>query len=170
VVGDALAGRGWRIAVAESCTGGLVTSRLTDIPGSSAWLERAVVAYSNAAKVALLGVAETDLAAHGAVSETVAVAMAEGVRRLAGVEVGVGVTGIAGPTGGSEAKPVGTVCLAVVRPGAPPIVRTNRYPGERTHVKVFASLGAIDLVRRALAQDGPAVDAAPGTWEQAARR
>jgi nicotinamide-nucleotide amidase len=170
VVGDALAGRGWRIAVAESCTGGLVTSRLTDIPGSSAWLERAVVAYSNAAKVALLGVAETDLAAHGAVSETVAVAMAEGVRRLAGVEVGVGVTGIAGPTGGSEAKPVGTVCLAVVRPGAPPIVRTNRYPSERTHVKVFASLGAIDLVRRALAQDGPAVDAAPGTWEQAARR
>lgn len=167
VVGDSLVGRGWRIAVAESCTGGLVTSRLTDIPGSSAWVERAIVAYSNAAKVSLLGVSEADLAAHGAVSETVAVAMAEGVRRLAGVEVGVGITGIAGPTGGSEAKPVGTVCLAVVRPGTAPMVRTNRYPGERTHVKTFASLGAIDLVRRALAADGASEAAAPGTWEQA---
>ena len=144
--------RGWKIAVAESCTGGLVTSRLTDIPGSSAWVERAVVAYSNEAKVALLGVAESDIAAHGAVSEVVAVAMAEGVRRLAGVEVGVGITGIAGPTGGSETKPVGTVCLAVAHPGGPAVVKTNRYPGERTYVKTFASLGAIDLVRRTLAE------------------
>jgi nicotinamide-nucleotide amidase len=169
VVGDALVARGWRIAIAESCTGGLVTSRLTDVPGSSAWVERAIVAYSNAAKIALLGVAEADIAAHGAVSETVAIAMAEGARRLAGVEVGAGITGIAGPTGGSEAKPVGTVCLAVVRPGAAPIVRTHRYPGERTYVKTFASLGAIDLVRRALA-DGGADAAAPGTWEQAGQR
>ena len=118
VVGAILVARGWRIAIAESCTGGLVTSRLTDIPGSSAWVERAVVAYSNAAKIGLLGVAEADIAAYGAVSETVAIAMAEGVRRLAGVEVGVGITGIAGPTGGSEAKPVGTVCIAVAPPGA----------------------------------------------------
>jgi nicotinamide-nucleotide amidase len=170
VVGDALVARGWRIAVAESCTGGLVTSRLTDVPGSSAWVERAIVAYSNAAKVALLGVSDADLAAHGAVSETVAVAMAEGARRLAGVEVGVGITGIAGPTGGSEAKPVGTVCLAVVRPGAAPMVRTNRYPGERTYVKTFASLGAIDLVRRALADDAASAASATGTWEQAGQR
>jgi nicotinamide-nucleotide amidase len=170
VVGDALAARGWRIAIAESCTGGLVTSRLTDIPGSSAWVERAVVAYSNAAKVALLGVAEADLAAHGAVSETVAVAMAEGARRLAGVEVGVGITGIAGPSGGTATKPVGTVFLAVVRPGMPPLVRTNRYPGERIYVKTFASLGAIDLVRRALAEDGASGTTAPGTWEQAGQR
>jgi nicotinamide-nucleotide amidase len=170
VVGALLVARGWKIAVAESCTGGLVTSRLTDIPGSSAWLERAVVAYSNAAKVALLGVAETDIAAHGAVSEVVAVAMAEGVRRLAGVEVGVGITGIAGPTGGSDAKPVGTVCLAVAHPGGPAVVKTNRYPGERTYVKTFASLGAIDLVRRTLSEAGAAAEAAPGTWEEAGRR
>jgi nicotinamide-nucleotide amidase len=167
VVGDALMARGWRIAVAESCTGGLVTSRLTDIPGSSAYVERAVVAYSNAAKMSLLSVSEADLAAHGAVSETVAVAMAEGVRRLAGVEVGVGVTGIAGPTGGSEAKPVGTVCIAVARQDAAPVVRTHRYPGERTYVKLFASLGVLDLVRRALAGTADAPGAAPGTWDQA---
>jgi nicotinamide-nucleotide amidase len=156
--------------VAESCTGGLVTSRLTDIPGSSAWVERAVIAYSNAAKVSLLGVAEADIAAHGAVSERVAVAMAEGVRRLAGVEVGVGITGIAGPTGGTDAKPVGTVCLAVAHPGGPAIVKTNRYPGERTYVKLFASLGAIDLVRRTLAQAAAGTDGAPGTWEEAGRQ
>jgi nicotinamide-nucleotide amidase len=168
VVGALLLARGWRIAVAESCTGGLVTSRLTDIPGSSAWLERAVVAYSNEAKMSLLGVAAADIAAHGAVSEVVAVAMAEGVRRLAGVEVGVGITGIAGPTGGSEAKPVGTVCLAVAHPGGAAAVKTNRYPGERTYVKAFASLGAIDLVRRTLSD--AAADAAPGTWEQAGRQ
>jgi nicotinamide-nucleotide amidase len=169
VVGALLVARGWRIAVAESCTGGLVTSRLTDIPGSSAWVERAVVAYSNEAKSALLGVAEADIAAHGAVSEVVAIAMAEGVRRLAGVEVGVGITGIAGPTGGTEAKPVGTVCLAVAYPGGPAVVKTNRYPGERTYVKTFASLGAIDLIRRTLVGPGGSSDAAPGTWEQAGR-
>ena len=95
--------------------------------------------------------------------------MSEGVRRLAGVDVGVGITGIAGPTGGSETKPVGTVCLAVAHPGAPTVVKTNRYPGERTYVKTFASLGAIDLVRRTLAESGAAADAAPGTWEQAGR-
>lgn len=167
VVGDALMARGWRIAVAESCTGGLVTSRLTDIPGSSAYVERAVVAYSNAAKMELLGVREADLAAHGAVSETVAIAMAEGVRRLAGVEVGVGITGIAGPTGGSEAKPVGTVCLAVAWPDGGPASKTSRYPGERTYVKIFASLGALDLVRRALAGTLDAPGAAVGTWDQA---
>ena len=169
VVGDALTARGWRIALAESCTGGLVTSRLTDVPGSSAYVERAVVAYSNAAKVSLLGVSEADIAAHGAVSEVVAVAMAEGVRRLAGVEVGVGVTGIAGPAGGSEAKPVGTVCLAVVRPDAAPAVRTNRYPGDRTYVKIFASLGALDLVRRALAGHAAPTGSPAGTWEQSGR-
>jgi nicotinamide-nucleotide amidase len=169
VVGALLQARGWRIALAESCTGGLVTSRLTDMPGSSAWVERAVVAYSNEAKIALLGVSPADIAAHGAVSEVVAVAMAEGVRRLAGVEVGVGITGIAGPTGGSEAKPVGTVCLAVAYPDGMPAVRTNRYPGERTYVKMFASLGAIDLVRRTLLGVAAATDAAPGTWEQAGR-
>ncbi len=87
VVGDALVARGWRLGVAESCTGGLITSRLTDVPGSSAYLERAVVAYSNAAKIDLLGVARADLDAHGAVSEPVAAAMAAGLRAASGVEV-----------------------------------------------------------------------------------
>ena len=169
VVGDALVARGWRIALAESCTGGLVTSRLTDVPGSSAYVERAIVAYSNDAKIGLLGVPASAIAAHGAVSEVVAIAMAEGVRRLAGVEVGVGVTGIAGPTGGTEAKPVGTVCLAVAWPDAAPVSRTNRYPGERTWVKTFASLGAIDLVRRALAGHAAPTGSPAGTWEQAGR-
>jgi nicotinamide-nucleotide amidase len=169
VVGDALTARGWRIALAESCTGGLVTSRLTDIPGSSAYVERAVVAYSNEAKITLLGVDPADLAAHGAVSEVVAVAMAEGVRRLAGVEVGVGVTGIAGPAGGTDAKPVGTVCLAVVQPDAAPMSRTNRYPGERIYVKTFASLGALDLVRRALGGHAAPTGSPAGTWEQSGR-
>ena len=95
--------------MAESCTGGLITDRLTDIPGSSAFLERGVVTYSNASKTALLGVPETVIAAHGAVSAETARLMAEGVRRLAGTDLGLAVTGIAGPSGGTEAKPVGTV-------------------------------------------------------------
>jgi nicotinamide-nucleotide amidase len=149
VVGGMLAARGWRIALAESCTGGLATSRLTDVAGSSAWVERSVVAYSNAAKTGMLGVPETLIAGHGAVSEPVALAMAEGVKRLAGVEIGVGITGIAGPSGGSDAKPVGTVCLAVVA-GETQSVRTVRYPGGRAQVKFHATQGALDLVRRVL--------------------
>jgi PncC family amidohydrolase len=139
-----------------------VTSRLTDVPGSSAWVDRAIVVYSNAAKVEALGVPEALIAEQGAVSEPVAVAMAEGVRRLARVEVGVGITGIAGPAGGSEAKPVGTVCMAVVA-GHRTTVRTFRYPGDRSHVKAFASLGALDTVRRTLAADDGAAPEA-GTW------
>jgi nicotinamide-nucleotide amidase len=149
VVGVLLESRGWRIALAESCTGGLATSRLTDVPGSSGWVDRAVVAYSNAAKTALLDVPAALIAEHGAVSEPVARAMADGVRRLAGVEVGVGITGIAGPTGGSDAKPVGTVCLAV-SVGDQTRVRTVRYPGSRTQVKFNATQGAFDLLRRVL--------------------
>ena len=102
-----------RIALAESCTGGLATSRLTDVPGRRTTSSAAVVVYSNAAKTELLGVPADLIAAHGAVSEPVAAAMAAGIRERAGVDVGVGITGIAGPTGGTEAKPVGMVCIAV---------------------------------------------------------
>lgn len=149
-VGEALRRRGWRVALAESCTGGLATSRLTDVPGSSDYVERAVVAYSNAAKVDLLGVPAPLIAEHGAVSEPVALAMAEGVQRLAGVEIGVGITGIAGPGGGSDAKPVGTVAIAIVGPGERRHVRTAMFPGGRTMVKTLAASAAIDGIRRAI--------------------
>jgi len=150
VVGDLLRARAFRLALAESCTGGLVASRLTDVPGSSDYVERGVVAYSNAAKTDLLDVAPGLIAEHGAVSEPVAVAMAEGARRRAGVEMGVGVTGIAGPGGGSEAKPVGTVAIAVAGPGAQVRARTWLFPGTRHHVKMFSATAAIDMLRRAL--------------------
>ena len=113
MVGELLRARGWWVAFAESCTGGLATSRMTDVPGSSDYVERSVVAYSNRAKIELLDVPEALIAEHGAVSEPVALAMAAGIRKRAGVNVGVGITGIAGPGGGSEQKPVGTVCIAV---------------------------------------------------------
>jgi nicotinamide-nucleotide amidase len=150
VVGTLLRDRGLRVAVAESCTGGLVSSRLTDVAGSSAYVERGVVAYSNQAKVDLLGVPEALIAAHGAVSEAVAAAMAAGVRRLARVEVGLGITGIAGPGGGTPAKPVGTVAIAVDGPADAGVVRTLLLPGGRLQVKAFASTSALDLLRRAI--------------------
>jgi nicotinamide-nucleotide amidase len=149
VVGDMLVSRGYRIALAESCTGGLLTSRLTDVAGSSRYVDRAVVAYSNDAKIDLLGVEPGVIEQHGAVSEAVAVAMAEGVRARASVDVGVGVTGIAGPGGGTPEKPVGTVAIAAVAPSTTR-TRTFRFHGEREHVKFQASQAALDMVRRIL--------------------
>ena len=112
--------RVYTVAAAESCTGGLLTSRLTDVPGSSALRRSAVVAYSNEAKTALLGVPPALIAAHGAVSEPVALAMAAGIKARAGSTIGVGITGIAGPDGGTPEKPVGTVAIALDGPwGAP---------------------------------------------------
>lgn len=147
VVGDLLVARGLRIAAAESCTGGLLTSRLTDVPGSSRYVDRSVVAYSNASKTALLGVSGALLLEHGAVSEPVAQAMAEGIRATAGVDVGVAVTGVAGPGGGTREKPVGMVCIATVTPQATR-VRTARFIGGREQVKFQASQAALDMVRR----------------------
>ncbi|MEW5981561.1 MAG: competence/damage-inducible protein A [Acidobacteriota bacterium] len=147
VVGDLLRERGWTIAVAESCTGGLLSARLTDVPGSSDYVSFNVVVYSNAAKIRELGVPVDVLAAGGAVSEEVACAMADGVRRRAGADLAVGVTGIAGPGGGSEAKPVGTTCIAVVTRDAR-LVRTFRFPGVRTRVRLFGAQLGLDLARR----------------------
>ncbi len=147
VVGDLLRTRGWTIAVAESCTGGLIASRLTDVSGSSAYVEEAVVAYSNRAKVDRLGVSEADLAVHGAVSERVALAMARGVRARGRTDIGVGVTGIAGPTGATPGKPVGTVVVAVVGPGSAERVDTFRFGGDRSVVKAQAAQAALNLVR-----------------------
>ncbi len=149
VVGDLLRSRGWRIATAESCTGGLVASRLTDVPGSSDYVERGVVAYSNLAKTELLGVPEEVIAAHGAVSEAVGGAMASGMRARAGVDVAVGITGIAGPGGGSDEKPVGTVVVAVASASGL-VVRRYRFPGGREQVKWFASQTALSMVRQVL--------------------
>jgi nicotinamide-nucleotide amidase len=149
VVGDLLLSCNLRIAVAESCTGGLITSRLTDVPGSSLYVDRSVVAYSNEAKIALLGVPAELLAVQGAVSEQVAIAMAKGIRIRAGVDLGLGVTGIAGPGGGSDTKPVGTVAVAISTPG---ISRSSlhRFLGEREFVKFQASQAALNLTRLVL--------------------
>jgi len=152
VVGGLLRARGYSVAAAESCTGGLLASRLTDVPGSSAYVERAVVAYSNVAKTALLGVPAQLIAEHGAVSEPVALAMATGVRERSGTSIGIGITGLAGPDGGSPQKPVGTVAIAIDGPWGR-TVRTRVFPGGRQQVKFFATQAALDDLRRALARE-----------------
>lgn len=149
VVGGLLADKGWRIAVAESCTGGLLAKRLTDVPGSSGWVERGFVTYSNEAKCDLLGVDPEMIAAQGAVSAAVAERMARGARERAGVEVGVGITGVAGPGGGTEAKPVGLVFIAASTPLGE-FVRRLRFPGSRATVRERAVQTALDLLRRHL--------------------
>jgi nicotinamide-nucleotide amidase len=151
VLGEMLRARGWHIALAESCTGGLATSRLTDVAGSSNYLERSVVVYSNRAKSDLLGVPESLFAEYGAVSEPVVRAMAEGALARSAADVAVAITGIAGPGGGTDAKPVGTVWMAVAL-GSPRETRTLlcRFLGSRELVKTFAAVTALDLVRRRL--------------------
>jgi len=148
VVAERLLARGLRLAVAESCTGGLTLSRLTDIPGSSQWLLGGVVAYANAVKVDLLGVPAQLIETHGAVSEPVASGMARGVREHLRADIGVGITGIAGPAGGTPDKPVGTVVIAV--DGPTPRVKTFRFGGNRAMVRQFSVAAALDMVRRAL--------------------
>lgn len=153
VVGRLLLERRLTVSMAESCTGGLVGHRLTNIAGSSRYVERGVVVYSNQAKEQLLGVPEEMLRAHGAVSAPVAEAMAAGICRISGSACGIAVTGIAGPDGGTPAKPVGTVFIGVAAPGpeGPRItVRRFRFPGGREAVKWQSSQAALDLLRRAL--------------------
>ena len=149
-VAEQLLERGWKIAPAESCTGGLVCKRLTDLAGSSRYLERGFVTYSNEAKVQLVGVSADDLGAHGAVSSQVAEQMARGARAKAGVDVGVGVTGIAGPEGGTEKKPVGTVFIAVSS-SLGDAVRQHRFLGSRGTGRERAAQTALDMLRRHLA-------------------
>lgn len=149
VVGQQLLELGYRIATAESCTGGLLAKRLTDVAGSSRYVDRGFVTYANEAKVELLGVDPEMLAAHGAVSEAVAGAMAQGARERARVDVGVGITGIAGPDGGSEQKPVGTVFIAVSSPQGD-AARVHRFFGTRATVRERAAQCALDMLRRHL--------------------
>jgi nicotinamide-nucleotide amidase len=145
-VGRQLKERQLTVAAAESCTGGLLSSRLTDVPGSSDYVEAGVVCYSNRSKVEWVGVPEALIAEHGAVSEPVARAMAAGIRERARVSVGIGITGIAGPGGGTPEKPVGTVAIAVMC-GAAAQVRTFQFFGDRQLVKFQSSQAALNMLR-----------------------
>ena len=149
-LGAALLEAELRLVTAESCTGGGIAEAVTAVPGSSAWFDRAVVAYSNEAKRELLGVAPSLIEAHGAVSEPVVTAMARGVGGTRTDRVAVAVSGIAGPGGGSAAKPVGTVCLAVAIAGGPPRARTVVLEGDRTRIRHDAVRAAMTDLLEAL--------------------
>ncbi len=142
-----LTGKRVMIAVAESCTGGLVSHRLTNVSGSSRFFLMGAISYSNSAKANILGVREESLKAHGAVSGQVAREMASGVRRLASADIGVGITGIAGPTGGTRKKPVGLVYVAFASDRTK-IVREFRFKGSREEIKYQTSQVALNLIRR----------------------
>lgn len=149
VVGRLLTEQKLTIALAESCTGGLIAHRLTNVPGSSAYLIGGVVSYANEAKERILGVSHQTLQEHGAVSEETAQAMALGARAVSGADLAVSVTGIAGPTGGSEDKPVGTVCFALATSEGVDTFRL-RFAGVRWQVQAKACCWGLDLVRRYL--------------------
>lgn len=148
VAGEALKARAWRVANAESCTGGMLGWRLTSVPGSSDWVEGGVVVYSDALKTTLADVPPSLIETHGAVSEAVARALAAGIRARTGAEVGVAITGVAGPGGGSEAKPVGTVFVAIETPEFT-ACRHARFVGDRAVVRQQASTAALDMLRLA---------------------
>jgi nicotinamide-nucleotide amidase len=146
--GEALRARGWMLATAESCTGGWIAQAVTSVSGSSSWFERGFVTYSNAAKQELLGVREATLAAEGAVSEAAAREMAAGALARSRAQVTVAVTGVAGPTGGTAAKPVGMVCFAWQAPGGA-WSETRRFDGDREAVRRQAVAAALEGVLRA---------------------
>jgi nicotinamide-nucleotide amidase len=147
IIGETLTARGLTLALAESCTGGLIGHRLTQIAGSSGYLDRGVVCYSNKAKIELLGVRKSLLVKHGAVSTPVAKAMAQGIRTRSGVDLGLSVTGIAGPGGGTDKKPVGLVYVGLATPKKT-FTKEFRFYGDRNMVKLRSSQGALDVLRR----------------------
>lgn len=144
-IGERLRAQGLSVATAESCSGGLIAHRITNVSGSSAYFPGGVVSYSNEAKMEILGVKGASLEAHGAVSETVAREMAEGVRQRFRADLGLAVTGIAGPTGGTEDKPVGLVYMALASPGKTQ-VNQCRFSGSREEVKAQTAEGALVLL------------------------
>jgi len=155
IVGALCRARGFRISAAESCTGGLVMARLTEVPGSSDYVDRGVVVYSNQSKTDLLGVPSDLIEQHGAVSEPVAEAMARGMVKRAGTDLAVGITGVAGPGGGTPEKPVGMVAVAAAWARQNAIetrVRTYKFVGGREMVRFQASQAALDMVRRWLTE------------------
>ena len=148
VVGELLTKQHRTVALAESCTGGLIGHRLTQVPGSSTYMDRGVICYSNRAKVELLGVSPELIEQHGAVSADVASAMAKGVRERSDVSVGLSVTGIAGPGGGTAAKPVGLVYIGLNADDGASQVKEHRFHGDRAVIKQRSSQAALDLLRR----------------------
>lgn len=149
VAGQLLAARGETLAVAESCTGGLLGERITSVAGSSSYFLGGVISYSNSLKQQFLGVTQDSLDQHGAVSEPVARQMAEAVRRSAGATHGLSITGVAGPGGATPGKPVGLVCIALASPGGTRAV-SKRFAGERDSIRWQASQAALDLLRRTI--------------------
>lgn len=145
-LGALLAERGWRMATAESCTGGWIAQVITAIAGSSGWFEGGLVTYSDAAKTALLGVPAMTIANHGAVSTETALAMVQGAVKTTAAEVAVAVTGIAGPGGGSADKPVGTVCFGFIAGSAAPWTERQCFPGDRQAVRA----ATVDFALRSL--------------------
>lgn len=141
--------KGWHISTAESCTGGLLAARLTDVPGASAAIEECIVTYSNDAKMRELNVSEQTLARHGAVSVETAWEMCVGICAHTGAEVGIGITGIAGPGGGTAAKPVGTVCIGVCALGN---ARAERFlfDGSRSEVRAASCKKAMEMALEAV--------------------
>jgi len=153
-LGELLAARGLKLSTAESCTGGWLAKTLTDRPGSSAWFEFGFVTYGNNAKRVLLDVGAKTLADHGAVSQQVAVEMAAGARRVSGADLAVAITGIAGPAGGSEDKPVGTVWLAWAGPEDLVGAERREFPGDRAAIRRQAVAAALDGTLALLARVG----------------
>jgi nicotinamide-nucleotide amidase len=149
VVGRALRDGGKTLAVAESCTGGQVGEMLTRVPGASDYLLLDAVVYANSAKEAVLGVSREVLVAHGSVSSETAAAMAEGALRVAGADIAVSITGVAGPGGGTEDKPVGTVWFGLARKGEPTVTKHRKLPWGRDRVQTLSAYFALELVRRA---------------------
>ena len=163
-VASLLSERGWMVAVAESCTGGLMSARLTELPGSSAYFAGGVVVYSNEAKVALAGVDAGLISQFGAVSTEVAEALASGAAARFDADAGIGITGIAGPDGGTPDKPVGTVCFSVWLRGGSRVTRRLLLPGNRSDIRDRSTTVAMHLLRRLLVDGGAAgaAGAAPG--------
>lgn len=152
-LGERLRDRQWRIASAESCTGGWLAKRITDVAGSSGWFDRGVVSYSNEAKQQMLQVSPATLAEHGAVSEPVVREMATGMRKLADVDVAVAVTGIAGPDGGTAEKPVGTVWFGIAWPNGQVDSECRHFHGDREQVRLATVEHALRILLHRMDHD-----------------
>ncbi|HSC69482.1 MAG TPA: nicotinamide-nucleotide amidohydrolase family protein [Cellvibrio sp.] len=148
-LGERLLARAWRVATAESCTGGGVAAAITAIPGSSAWFEYGIVSYANAAKEKLLGVSAATLSREGAVSEAVVIEMARGALALSGADVAIAISGVAGPSGGTAEKPVGTVWFGLALVSGETTTALKRFGGDRVEVQRQAVIFALEMLLNA---------------------